>query len=448
MAMIKHIAVLLCVTALMPALAAAQATGSIVGVVLDAQTRAPIPGVEIRIVNLPQRTTSGPDGRFVLGAVPSGERDLRAERIGYQPQIIERVPVRTARAADIRIELQPGAIALPGVVVRAERVRLIEPEISTTHEVVVAREIRELPVDRVDQVIELTTGVSEGHFRGGRVGQEVYVVDGLSLKNQFEASTAGLLLELSPSSLEEVDVITGGFGAAYGGALSGVVSYVTRRGNQERWQGRTALSTDQWAPTSIMRGFTSWSLSADGPVPLLGRGTTIFADVLAQGFLDAEPRASGLTCLSPGLADDSLASQISTLLNDDATRGLICPYTSEMLPNQQGDKYITFARLDRPFGAFNLMASLLRNRNQRELYTQEFKYNPTYQLGQSGTGTLANVSLEWLDHGATRARSLVARVAALRLDRYLGVIDPEWRNSRTTIAGFSPERFQFIGEEF
>jgi hypothetical protein len=275
------------------------------------------------------------------------------------------------------------------------------------------------------------------------------VVDGLSLKNQFEASSVGFGLELSPSSLEEVDVITGGFGAAYGSALSGVVSYSTRRGNPERWEKRASFTTDYWAPEPVFRDFTGLSLSAGGPLSFLGKGTTFFADLLAQGYLDADSRAAGLTCVQADIAETALASAISNLQSTPNAEGLLCPYTSDAFPHQQGDKYIAFARLDRPLGSsLNLTTSFLRNRFQRQLYTSEFKYNPTYQLGQRTEGTLANASLEWLKQGATSARSVTGRVALLRLDRYLGVVDPESFDDGLAIAGFRPAALKFLGEEF
>ncbi|HSL72772.1 MAG TPA: TonB-dependent receptor, partial [Longimicrobiales bacterium] len=252
-----------------------------------------------------------------------------------------------------------------------------------------------------------------------------------------------------PTSLEEVDVITGGFGAAYGSALSGVVSYSTRRGSTERWDARGSLLTDHWAPASLLRGFVGGSVSAGGPVNWLGRGTTLFADLLVHGYLDADPRASGLTCLDAEMADTELAGQIQSLRSNPNTAALLCPYTSDRFPHQQGDKYIAFMRLDRPIGRdFNLTATFLRNRFQRQLYTSEFKYNPTYQLGQRALATLGSLSGEWTRQGSGSAKSLTGRVALLRLDRYLGTIDPDWYADRTDVGGFSPGSFQFLGEDF
>ena len=427
--------------------AAAQTTGSIIGRVVDA-AGAPLAGADIRVERLPHRVASGPDGRFVIGAVPPGERDIRVEHIGYRAVVLQRIPVRTGTAAEVRVTLEAAPVAMEALVVRADRQRLIEPEISATHEVVVGREIRELPVDRIEEVLELTTGVSGGHFRGGKIGQEIYVIDGIELKNQLEASRQGFGLELSPSALEEVDVITGGFGAEFGSALSGVVSYTTRRGNPDRWESRGAFTTDHWAPESIFRGFTGLNLSVGGPLKFLGSGATLFADVLAQGMLDADVRGRGLTCLTEDDAGDDVANAIRNIKANPGLAELYCPYESGMIPNQRGDKLIAFARFDKPLSAtWNITSSVLRNRSQRELYTSEFKYNPTYQLGQRFTGTLANLNAEWLKHTTSGSTSFTARTAVMRLDRYLGVVDPATFDG-TDIAGFRPGAFKFLGEDF
>lgn len=325
--------------------AAAQATGSILGRVLDAQSGEPIVGADVQLVGLPFRATTVAEGRFALAAVPPGEHTLRVQRLGYRTLELTGVVVRTGHATDAVARMQPQAVEVGGVTVQVERLPpLIDPQGSTSRDIVTGRELRELPIDATAQAIELSTGVSEGHFRGGRVGQELYVVDGVEVKNQLEASTQGNGLEFSPSSLEQVEVVTGGFGAEYGSALSGVVNFVTRRGNPERSDGRAALSTDGWAPASLYHGFTALSASAGGPLAFLGSGTTLFADLLLQGMRDADPRARGLTCLQPGDAGTDLDNAIGQLRGDPRTAALYCPYTGAMLPHQAGDKLIGFLR--------------------------------------------------------------------------------------------------------
>jgi hypothetical protein len=325
---------------------------------------------------------------------------------------------------------------------------MIEPDVSGSHDITVGTELRGLPIDKLEQAIELTPGVSNGHFRGGRAGQEVYVVDGLEVKNQFEASSQGLGIELSPTSLEEVEVMTGGFGAQFGSALSGVVSFVTRRGSRERWQTTAAVSTDEWAPSSMFYGFTALNANAGGPLRFLGNGTTLYLDVMAQGFLDADPHARGLTCLHSDEVDETLANSYENLTSG-AAAGLACPLESTMLPHQEGDKLIGFARFDRPFGNnLNFTATLLRNRFQHELYTPQFRYSTDSQLAQRITGSLGTATLDWTRQREASVWHVTARGALMRIDRYLGAIDQAVMEGRKTIGGFGLSDFTFLGEDY
>jgi hypothetical protein len=429
-----------------PLLVAAQGTGRIIGYVSDAATGAPLSGAQVRVLDPPIIALTGLDGRFVLAGVPAGEREIRVEHLGHRPTVVERVQVRSGQATEVRIPLQVAPVAVPGVEVQASRLRLIEPEVITTHEVVAGREVRRMPIDRLGEVIELAPGVSGGHFRGGRLGQDIQLIDGLALKNAFEASAQVPGLELAPSAIEEVEVITGGFGAEHGSALSGVVSYVTRRGRNDRWGTRGSLFTDQWAPNSLFHGFTALSLSAGGPLRMLGPGATLFADVLVQGMVDADPRSRGLTCLQPDDADPTLGDLMREL--DQAAPGLRCPHPTQTIPQQHGDKFIAFARFDRPIGSTRLTVTALRNRHQQELYTPEFRYHPDQRLGRRTLGTLATAALDWTHPGAGYAWHATGRAAWSRIDRYLGALDPASVDDRTSLAGFGLSGFRFLGESF
>lgn len=427
----------------------AQSTGSILGRVVDRETGEPLSGAQVEIVRYQRGTLTADDGRFIIVAVPPGEHTVRVTMIGYQTLEVEGVQVRADRATKVDAELRSQVVEVEGVVAEVERVRLVEPEINVTHQVVLGTELRELPLDAVEEAVELTPGVSDGHFRGGRVGQEVYVVDGLEFKNQFEASSQGSVLELPPTALEEVEVVTGGFGAQFGTALSGVVRYVTRQGDPLEWEGRVSARTDHWAPDGIFRGFNAVSASAGGPVSFLGDGTTIYADLLLHGMRDADPRARGLTCLKPQDGSAELAGMIRQLQGDPRTQRLYCPFTDASFPNQQGEKLIGFVRLDqRLSNEMNLTGTFLRNRIQQQLYTSEFKYNPTYQLGQKAQSNLATLSLNWNNQGAGRGFKLTARGSALRIDRYLGVVDPDVFRDRTDFGGFGLSEWDFLGEDF
>jgi hypothetical protein len=435
--------------AFLPGSAPGQTTGRIQGSVIDLSTGEPLADVLIRVEALDRSTLTSEAGRFVLAGLPSGRHDVRVELVGYKFLDLESVAVRAGRASELAVQLEPTAVAVEPIRVEADRLPLIEPEVSETRQLVPGTVLRELPVTTVEQAVELTTGVSDGHFRGGRVGQETYLVDGMAIKNQVEGATEGQGLRFSPTALSEIEVITGGFGAEYGASLSGVVSYTTRRGDPNRWNGAAFLLTDRLSPESASVGQTTFNISGGGPLPFLGSGATLFADLQLQGLQDAEPRARGLTCIQPDEADADVAAAINAYQSSTVTAPLYCPYQQEGLPYQQGDGLIGFLRLDKPFsGRLNVAATLLRNRFQRELYTPELKYNDESQLARSTEAWLGTLILDHVTQQNGQALSFTARIALQRLDRYLGVVDPAEVSGRSTVLGFGFSDFQFAGEDF
>src|SRR4030095_10235599 len=78
--------------------------------------------------------------------------------------------------------------------------------------------------------VNLQAGVVEGHFRGGRIGEVQYQVDGVTVNNPYDNKSS---LKLDRALLEEVQVVSGTFDAEYGQAMSGVVNAVLRSGGDK-----------------------------------------------------------------------------------------------------------------------------------------------------------------------------------------------------------------------
>lgn len=423
-------------------------TARLTGRVIDGDTSTPVTGASIRIVALDLEAVTTSTGRFVLAGIPAGTHDVTIDLLGYTSLRLLGVEFRAGRPTELAIRLEPSPVALAPIVVEADRIPLIEPEVSETREIIPGRVLRELPVTRIGEVIDLATGVSDGHFRGGQVGQEVYLVDGFALKNQLEATTGGASIELAPTSLREIEIVTGGFNSEYGSALSGVVSYRTRSGAPERWEGSVTLRGDHLAPAAASTGFTAFNIHGGGPVSFLGERATLFADLHLEGLNDADPRARGLRCLRTEDADDELAAAMVALQSGPGGSNLSCPFEDSGLPGQLGDRLIGFLRFDSPGLGGLFSVSILHNRFQRGLYTPEFKYNAASGLGQRTRATLAALNYESSSQTRNGANHLTIRVAAQQLDRYLGAVDRRALSNRNTLAGFGLSDIEFLGEDF
>jgi hypothetical protein len=96
--------------------------GAVTGVVLDPAGR-PVAAAQVEADSGAARTTTGSDGRFVLGELAAGETTLRVRRIGFE---LARATVQVAARDTVRAEvrLKAATTALSQVVVTGAAVAL------------------------------------------------------------------------------------------------------------------------------------------------------------------------------------------------------------------------------------------------------------------------------------------------------------------------------------
>ena len=86
-----------------------------------------------------------------------------------------------------------------------------------------------MAITDVNDVVKTLPGVTEFggelHIRGGRSGEEMYLVDGASVTNTVFGGNA---IPVNPSMVGELQLITGTFNAEYGQAMSGLFNTVLR----------------------------------------------------------------------------------------------------------------------------------------------------------------------------------------------------------------------------
>lgn len=142
----------------------------------------------------------------------------------------------------------------------------------TVHEIPTAA-LRAYPVDGLAQLVALQAGVvalnDELHVRGGRAGETLVTLDGLTLNEPLRHRP----MELPLPALRSAELVSGAPESRYPGTLAGVIDVHTvdpgkQVGGEWRWQTDGGLDTR----------YDRLSGSIGGPVPLLGLGVVVAAD--------------------------------------------------------------------------------------------------------------------------------------------------------------------------
>ncbi|MCD6399451.1 TonB-dependent receptor [candidate division WOR-3 bacterium] len=199
-------------------------TGKIVGRVYDAQTKQGLPGVNVIIEGTSMGAATDPDGYFIIMNVPPAKYKVTAQMIGYQSLTIEDVEVISDLTVTLDFPLKPTTVKIKGVTVTAKR-PIIRKDVTTSVAIIDAEQMNAIPVNTVQAAVRQSAGIVAGHVRGGRSSEVVYMVDGIEMRDPYLGNFDSHVPQIS---VQETSVFTGGFGAEYGSAQSGVVNIVTK----------------------------------------------------------------------------------------------------------------------------------------------------------------------------------------------------------------------------
>jgi hypothetical protein len=214
-------------------LALAATNGKIAGRVIDKDTGDPLPAVNVVVEGTTLGATTDLDGRYFILTVPPGRYSVRASMVGYKDMAVRNVLVQTDLTSHIDFDLEPTVLELgEEVVVVAER-PLIEKDVTGSRMTISGSSLALMPVDEMQEILSLTAGAVEEdgnlHIRGGRNREVAYLIDGALVADPETGAFDGDVPEMA---LEEVSVQTGGFGAEYGSAQSGIVNMILKEGGQ------------------------------------------------------------------------------------------------------------------------------------------------------------------------------------------------------------------------
>ncbi|HED05401.1 MAG TPA: TonB-dependent receptor, partial [Ignavibacteria bacterium] len=199
-------------------------TGKIAGKIIDKSNNRPLIGANILIMGTTMGAATGVNGEYYILDIPPGTYEIKASLIGYQSVIVKNVNVSADQTTRLDFKLGIQAVQLKSIVVIAST-PIVQKDLTSTQQNISGKNIKMLPVENVQSVINLQAGVVNGHFRGGRLGEVKYMIDGVAVNDVYSGKQT---MEANLNSIQELQVITGTFNAEYGQALSGVVNEITK----------------------------------------------------------------------------------------------------------------------------------------------------------------------------------------------------------------------------
>ena len=262
--------------------------GAVAGEIVEAGSGAPRPAVLVTVDGARRGALTDDAGRFAISDLVPGSHVVRVRQLGFVPQqrtIAVRAGATTT--ADFALAVMPVRIA--GVESRdqgRDRERFESaPNLGTlTLGRTAISRVPALGEPDVLRAVQLLPGISARNdfssgynVRGGESDQNLILLDGYPIYNPFHLG--GLFSTFVDETVGSIDLLTGGFGAAYGGRLSSVLDVQSAPRTRPGLHGVLGVS-------AIASTLTLGSASGDGRFSWSLTGRRTYADKLVAALSD------------------------------------------------------------------------------------------------------------------------------------------------------------------
>jgi outer membrane receptor protein involved in Fe transport len=330
------------------ALFAQTGVGKMSGKIIDADTKEPLIGANIILLNTNLGAATDLDGNYFILNITPGTYEVRVSYVGYAQKTYEDVRI----VANITYELNGDLstdFTLPDIVVVDKK--FFEEKATNTVKVIDSEQISRLPVRGVQNLASLQSGVviqegsggeggnAEINVRGGRGSEVLYIVDGVPQNNLYNRGTVS---QVSNVAIDQISFQVGGYEAKYGQSQSGIVNVTTKSGQPYYKlyidvQSSDFLKTDDY-------GSNLYSGSLSGPIIPGIPEHTIFLSGERGWYKDADP---------PAVPLEFYTLEDGTLLDE--------PIVYNTLPNNSSGVWRFSGKINSRFDNWNVQLSALVN---------------------------------------------------------------------------------------
>ena len=224
----------------------AQELGSIVGKIKETGSGSTLPGVNVMIKGTYYGTASDIEGRYQINDISPGSYDVEVSMIGYKIILKTGVLVKSNEITTIDFDMEETVLSFGEDVVVMGKKPLFDVDETSSIARVRREDIEAKVVSSVEDILSeqigVTTQDNEIHIRGGRIDESIFVVDGFSVKDPLSGYSGNLFV--NADAIEELEIVTGGYNAEYGQAMSGVVNIKLKEG-RDNYEGSLKYSSDR-----------------------------------------------------------------------------------------------------------------------------------------------------------------------------------------------------------
>ncbi len=255
------------ITFLSPRPIYSQSTGSIGGTITDAGDSGPIIGAIVKIDGTNKATESDINGEYTFLNVDPGVYTIVATYSGYQPSKQSGIKVSVDQKTKVDFTMTNTATT-DTITIEVQRKGISTDQ---SGRLITQQSIEQQGIRGINNIVAHTSGVVQDergglvNIRGGRTSDNLIIVDGVATNNPITGNSSAFV----PNSLlSEIAVLTGGFGAEYGNALSGVIN-VTTKGGTDKYSGSMEVISDIGVDkifNTTTQGYNLYNLSFGGPL--------------------------------------------------------------------------------------------------------------------------------------------------------------------------------------
>lgn len=211
---------------------------TVFGIITDAQTGEMLPNALIRVAGENRGTVSNKDGYFALTKVPSDTSTIEVTYLGYEKNKVKLDPIKSKKT--IRISMSESTVDLAEFTVvdlRSDNVIKAGEEVSQVsinpNNLTALPTLGDLDIFRSLQLLPGISGTDETSsalsIRNSPSSHNLVLLDGFTIYRLDHFF--GVFSAINPDAVKDIQVFKGGFGARYGGRVSGVIDITGKTGN-------------------------------------------------------------------------------------------------------------------------------------------------------------------------------------------------------------------------